>query len=181
MDKKKAKSLNLVISDAVSYLMRHHTPKPFSQGGLARLSGVAQGTICMNLKNERGWSIDILEKLCPALGVELEDLICIGKELQVSSNVFPWPSKLRGSAPHSDDRLRLIIAAAAGGTTKLAKLVNPQSVRETSPDEYAKYIEGKLSDGDMYAVLRKSLGFVESDAVFIANADEETVELLYGN
>ena len=179
MGKTESKSLNVVISDAVRYLMKSHAPKALSQGGLARLSGVAQATICMNLKGERGWSIDILEKLCPPLGVELEDLICIGKELQVSNNVFPWPAKLRGSASHSNERLRLIIAAAAGGSTQLAKLVNPQSVKETSPEEYEGYLSGKLSDGDIYAVLRKNLGYVESQTVWISKSDEEGVDVFY--
>lgn len=76
------KSLNEIISDAVAYLMKNHAPKAFSQMGLAKVSGISQGTICMNLKGERGWSIDVLEKLCPPLGVPLEDLIMIGRELQ---------------------------------------------------------------------------------------------------
>ena len=115
--RKKTVGLNEVISCAVAYLMENHAPKPLSQGGLAKLSGVSQGTICMNLKGERGWSIDVLEKLCPALGVPLEDLILIGKELQKGGRVFPWPGMLRDTPPASDERLRLIIRAAAGKTT----------------------------------------------------------------
>lgn len=83
---KNQKSLNEIITDAVSYLMKNHAPKPFSQGGLAKVSGVSQGTICMNLKGERGWSIDVLERLCPPLGVPLEDLIAIGRELHIRTN-----------------------------------------------------------------------------------------------
>lgn len=176
----KKAGMNEIISGAVSYLMAQHAPKPLSQGGLAKLSGVSQGTICMNLKGERGWSIDILEKLCPTLGVPLEDLILIGKELQKGGRVFPWPGMLRNTPPASDERLRLIIRAAAGESTHLARLVNPQSVEETSPDEYAAYRRGDFSDGDMFYVVRKSLGYVESDVKFISGADEESVEMFYG-
>ena len=79
-------SLNEIISDAVAYLMKNHAPKAFSQMGLAKVSGISQGTICMNLRGERGWSIEVLEKLCPPLGVPLEDLIRIGRELQYYAN-----------------------------------------------------------------------------------------------
>jgi transcriptional regulator with XRE-family HTH domain len=82
MDSSIEKSMNEIITDAVAYLMKNHAPKAFSQAGLAKVSGVSQGTICMNLKGERGWSIDVLDKLCPSLGVPLEDLVMIGKELR---------------------------------------------------------------------------------------------------
>ena len=174
------KSLNEIITDAVAYLMKNHAPKAFSQMGLSKVSGISQGTICMNLKGERGWSIDVLDKICPPLGVPLEDLIMIGRELQKSEHVFPWPSMLRNTVPASDERLRVVIAAAAGEHTQLARLVNPQSVRETSPEEYKAYTAGELSDGDMFYILRKSLGIVESDVKFISQNDEESVEMFYG-
>ena len=177
---KTPKNLNGIITDAVSYLMKSHAPKAFSQGGLAKVSGVSQGTICMNLKGERGWSIDVLERLCPPLGVPLEDLIVIGRELQKGSRVFPWPSMLRDTLPGSDERLRVLINAAAGESTQLARLVNPQSVRETSADEYEAYRAGELTDGDMFHVLRKSFGYVEADVKFISQNDEESVEIFYG-
>lgn len=177
---KNGKSLNEIITDAVAYLMKNHAPKPFSQGGLAKVSGVSQGTICMNLKGERGWSIDVLERLCPSLGVPLEDLIAIGRELQKGGRVFPWPSMLRDTPPGSDERLRVLISAAAGESTHLAKLVNPQSVRETAVEDYEAYREGRITDGDMFHVLRKSFGYVESDIKFISQNDEESVEIFYG-
>ena len=177
---KAKKSMNEIITDAVAYLMKNHAPKAFSQAGLAKVSGVSQGTICMNLKGERGWSIDVLDKLCPPLGVPLEDLVMIGKELQKGGRVFPWPSMLRNTVASSDERLRIIIAAAAGENTQLARLVNPQSVKETSPEEYTAYAMGELSDGDMFYLLKKSLGLVESDVKFISQHDEESVEMFYG-
>ena len=78
-------SLNNVISEAVAYLMEHRNPEPLSQGKLAKLSGVSQGTICMNLKNERGWSIDVLERVLPALGISRETLVKAVRELCVTS------------------------------------------------------------------------------------------------
>lgn len=78
-------SLNYAISEAVAYLMEHCNPEPLSQGKLAKLSGVSQGTICMNLKNERGWSIDVLERILPALGIPRETLVEVVKELCITS------------------------------------------------------------------------------------------------
>lgn len=175
-----SKSLNKIISDAVDYLMKHHAPKAFSQAGLAKASGVSQAMLSVNLRGGGGWSIDVLERLCPPLGVPLEDLIVIGRELQKGSRVFPWPSMLRDTLPGSDERLRVLINAAAGESTQLARLVNPQSVRETSAIEYEAYRAGELTDGDMFHVLRKSFGYVEADVKFISQNDEESVEIFYG-
>ena len=72
------RNLNVVISNGLRSLMENYKPVPLSQGKLARMSGVAQATICMNLKGERGWSIDILEKICRALGVSVAEMITEG-------------------------------------------------------------------------------------------------------
>ena len=171
------KDLNGMVTDAVRYLMEHHAPKPLSQGALARLSGVSQGAICMNLKGDRRWSLDVLERLCPWLGLPLEDLIIIGRELQRSPVVFPWPSKLRDTEPSSDARLKRLIVAAVGDIP-LARLVNANSVQDTHPNEYAAYREGKITDGEMYVLLRKALGGAVKDAVFLSTLDDESSALL---
>lgn len=69
------KKLNKHISRVVSHLMKTSGPKPLSQGKLAKISGVSQALLCITLNDRGGWSIDILERLCPALGITVGELI----------------------------------------------------------------------------------------------------------
>ena len=69
------KELNHSITRVVSYLMKHHAPKAFSQAGLAKASGVSQAMLSVNLRGGGGWSIDVLERLCPPLGITVSELI----------------------------------------------------------------------------------------------------------
>ena len=173
------KSLNEMTTDAVKYLMREHTPKKMSQGYLSKVSGISQATICMNLKNERGWSLDVLEKIAVGLGVAPEDIIILGRELQKRPNAFPWPSKLVGTPPGSNERLAVIIRFTAGPNSHLARLIVPESIQRIYPDEYAKYVSGELGDGDMFDLVKKSLSYVVNETG-IKEGDEELADILLG-
>lgn len=159
-----SKSLNEIISAAVLHLMENNVPKRLSQNALARLTGVAQSTLTYNLRNENGWTIDTLDKVCTALGTSVEEVIILGRQLAASEGkpVFPRPLKLASLPPASDARLAVIIKQAAGATTTLASLLNPQSIKDTMPSDYDAYIAGTLSDGEMFNLLRKRLVFDEA-------------------
>lgn len=74
-------SLNQIITEAVRYLMEVRGPKKMSQGLLARKTGVSQTTISMNLRGERGWTAEVLEKISDGLGSTPEEVIAIGRVL----------------------------------------------------------------------------------------------------
>jgi transcriptional regulator with XRE-family HTH domain len=65
-------TLNRLVSEEVKYRM---IARSYSQGELARMSGVSQGTLSMNLACEHGWTLDVLERLCPFLGATPGGLI----------------------------------------------------------------------------------------------------------
>ncbi len=176
------KSLNEMISAAMEHLIENNVPKRVSHNTLAKLSGVAQSAISANLRNERGWTIETLDRLCPTLGTSVEEVIILGRQLCETDGkpVFPRPLKLASLPPASEDRLAVIVKQAAGVTTALASLVNVQSVKDNAPEEYAAYLAGKISDGEMFVFLRKRFAFVDSDCKFLAAADDAVSNLLFG-
>ena len=151
-------SLNEMTSAAVLHLMENSTPKRLSQNALAKLSGCAQSGLSACLRNESGWTIDTLDRVCTALGTSVEEVIILGRQLSANEGpVFPRPLKLSSLPPASDERLAVIIKQAIGANTALAALLNAQSVKDAMPVEYQKYRAGELSDGEMFSVLRKRL------------------------
>ena len=67
---------NETLQKEIGNIIRHLMQlRGISQGKLAKLSGVSQGTICMNLKGERGWSIDVLNPICKALFITIGELL----------------------------------------------------------------------------------------------------------
>lgn len=176
------KSLNELVTLAINHLLESNVPKRMSHNTLAKLSNFAQGALSARLRNESGWTIDTLDKVCTALGTSAEEVIVLGRQLAASEGkpVFPRPLKLASLPPASDARLAVIIKQAAGATTTLASLLNPQSIKDTMPSDYDAYIAGTLSDGEMFNLLRKKLVFVDSDCKFLAAADDAASNLLFG-
>jgi DNA-binding Xre family transcriptional regulator len=177
-----SKSLNEIVSLAVSHLLESATPKKMSHNALSKLSGCAQGALSSRLRNESGWTIDTLDRVCTALGTSVEEVIILGRQLAQNADtpLFPRPLKLSSLPPASDERLTIIVKQAAGVTTTLATLLNAQSVKDAMPAEYEKYRAGEISDGEMFNVLRKRLAAVESDCKFLSNADDISTALMYG-
>lgn len=67
---------NETLQKEIGNIIRHLMQlRGISQGKLAKLSGVSQETICMNLKGERGWSIDVLNPICKALFITIGELL----------------------------------------------------------------------------------------------------------
>lgn len=178
----KQNSLNEMVSLAVSHLLENSTPKKLSHNALSKLSGCAQSAISTRLRNENGWTLDTLDRVCTALGTSVEEVIILGRQLAQNEGapLFPRPLKLRGTSPASDERLTIIVKQAAGVTTTLAALLNAYSIRDAMPAEYERYRAGELSDGEMFNALRKRLGSVESDCKFLSTADDVFTALIYG-
>ena len=177
-----SKSLNEMISAAVLHLMENNVPKKLSQNALAKMTGSAQSALTYNLRNETGWTVDTLDRVCTALGTSVEEVIILGRQLSAGDGgpVFPRPLKLASLPPASEARLSVIAKQAAGVTTTLASIINVQSVRDTMPDDYDDYLAGRISDGEMFVLLRKKLAFVDSECKFLAAADDAASNLLFG-
>lgn len=154
------RDLNEVVSTAVAYLMKVNAPKEMSQALLSKKSGLSQSAISINLKGERGWSMDSFDRVCRAFGVLPEEALTLGRKLLDNKKVFPWLAKLADTSPFSEERLRRIIKLTIGEKTHLAKLIVPASIQEARPEEYARYLKGEIGDGDMFEVIKEIVGYL---------------------
>lgn len=80
--RQETEDLNAIISAGVRFLMSARAEIAGTQGKLAKLSGVSQATICMNLRGLRGWTADVLEKISLAYCILPEQLIALGRRVK---------------------------------------------------------------------------------------------------
>lgn len=156
--------LSAKISRVVSRLM---ADRNLGKVELGKRLQYAQSTISNTLNNKQRWSFTLLLLVADELGVTLTDIINAAENGEGGT---PWfEMSLAGTDPRTRDRLDAIIRQVAPPDTakEVLDLYFASGMMEMSaPELVADYLNGELSDGEVFHKLRSVYDSLEGGENF---------------